>query len=104
MSHTAVGKLKPTDTCSYQQQDLMSGAASAASARLSLRRRRNIKQLTRLTVVLDDHSANHQLMASNPVVASYDILAVVPMTEKVFQCTFIFENRLLYGQCADAGM
>lgn len=87
VNHIVAGKLSPQDACSYKAVDLASGPASATSVKLALRDRRNLRQLTRLTVILADHTANHQLTASNPVVASYDLLAVTPTTEKTFLCT-----------------
>ncbi|KAF9954583.1 Ribonuclease P protein subunit p30 [Mortierella alpina] len=45
----------------------------------------NLKQYTRLTLVVDDISQNYGLNTGNPGVASYDILAVQPTNEKLFQ-------------------
>ena len=42
------------------------------------------RQHTRLTVVADDVSQVQSLLAPNPVSGSYDILAVQPLTERVF--------------------
>lgn len=44
-----------------------------------------IRQYTRLTIVMDDPQQNYGLNAKNTVAQSYDILAVEPKTEKVFQ-------------------
>nr|KAJ3419728.1 Ribonuclease P protein subunit p30 [Polyrhizophydium stewartii] len=40
---------------------------------------------TRLSVVLDNPSHNYSISSGSPIVASYDILAVHPKTEKLFQ-------------------
>ncbi|KAF9304161.1 hypothetical protein BGZ74_002248 [Mortierella antarctica] len=45
----------------------------------------NLKQFSRLTLVVDDVSQNYGLNANNPSVLSYDILAVQPTNEKLFQ-------------------
>ncbi|KAF9216508.1 hypothetical protein CPC16_002805 [Podila verticillata] len=45
----------------------------------------NLKQYSRLTLVVDDVSQNYGLNANNPSVLSYDILAVQPTNEKLFQ-------------------
>ncbi|CAO3564361.1 unnamed protein product [Mortierella alpina] len=45
----------------------------------------NLKQYTRLTLVVDDISQNYGLNTGNPGVSSYDILAVQPTNEKLFQ-------------------
>ncbi|KAF9405472.1 hypothetical protein BGZ94_003526 [Podila epigama] len=45
----------------------------------------NIKQYSRLTLAVDEISQNYGLNASNPSVLSYDILAVQPTNEKLFQ-------------------
>jgi RNase P/RNase MRP subunit p30 len=53
------------------------------------------QQYTRITIPLEDHAGAHQLVrlhqafptpqsSSNPIVKSYDILAVVPQNEKTF--------------------
>ncbi|KAG0335577.1 hypothetical protein BG000_007404 [Podila horticola] len=44
-----------------------------------------LKQFSRLTLVVDDVSQNYGLNANNPSVLSYDILAVQPTNEKLFQ-------------------
>ncbi|KAF9581924.1 Ribonuclease P protein subunit p30 [Lunasporangiospora selenospora] len=44
-----------------------------------------LKQYSRLTLVLEDTSQNYGLSGNNPQVLSYDILAVQPTTEKMFQ-------------------
>ncbi|KAI8601667.1 RNase P subunit p30-domain-containing protein [Dissophora ornata] len=45
----------------------------------------NVKQYSRLTLVVDDISQNYGLNTNNPGVSSYDILAVQPTNEKLFQ-------------------
>ncbi|KAG0266091.1 hypothetical protein BG011_003299 [Mortierella polycephala] len=45
----------------------------------------NLKQYSRLTLVVDDISQNYGLNTNNPAVSSYDILAVQPTSEKLFQ-------------------
>ncbi|KAH7056827.1 ribonuclease P/MRP protein subunit RPP1 [Linnemannia elongata] len=45
----------------------------------------NLKQYSRLTLVVDDISQNYGLNTNNPSIASYDILAVNPTNEKLFQ-------------------
>ncbi|KAG0327467.1 hypothetical protein BGZ99_007551 [Dissophora globulifera] len=45
----------------------------------------NLKQYSRLTLVVDDISQNYGLNTNNPSVSSYDILAVQPTNEKLFQ-------------------
>ncbi|KAJ3282112.1 hypothetical protein HDU76_008774, partial [Blyttiomyces sp. JEL0837] len=45
----------------------------------------SFKQLSRFTLIVDDHAANYNLTASNPKLQSYDLLAVQPTTEKSFQ-------------------
>ncbi|KAG0092811.1 hypothetical protein BGZ92_008522 [Podila epicladia] len=45
----------------------------------------NLKQFSRLTLVVDDVSQNYGLNANNPSVLAYDILAVQPTNEKLFQ-------------------
>ncbi|KAK3818386.1 MAG: ribonuclease P protein subunit p30-like protein [Benniella sp.] len=44
----------------------------------------NLKQYSRLTLVVDDASQNYGLNTGNPAIASYDIIAVQPTTEKLF--------------------
>ncbi|KAG0043761.1 hypothetical protein BGZ83_011059 [Gryganskiella cystojenkinii] len=45
----------------------------------------NLKQYSRLTLVADDISQNYGFNTNNPAVSSYDILAVQPTSEKMFQ-------------------
>ncbi|KAF9436862.1 Ribonuclease P protein subunit p30 [Entomortierella beljakovae] len=45
----------------------------------------NMKQYSRLTLVVDDISQNYGLNTSNSAVSSYDIIAVQPTNEKLFQ-------------------
>ncbi|KAF9191022.1 hypothetical protein BGZ51_007855 [Haplosporangium sp. Z 767] len=45
----------------------------------------SLKQYSRLTLVVDDISQNYGLNTNNPAVSSYDILAVQPTNEKLFQ-------------------
>ncbi|KAF9902184.1 hypothetical protein EC991_005197 [Linnemannia zychae] len=45
----------------------------------------NLKQYSRLTLVVDDISQNYGLNTNNPSIAAYDILAVNPTNEKLFQ-------------------
>ncbi|GJJ74653.1 ribonuclease P/MRP protein subunit RPP1 [Entomortierella parvispora] len=45
----------------------------------------SLKQYSRLTLVVDDVSQNYGFNTNNPVVSSYDILAVQPTNEKTFQ-------------------
>ncbi|KNC99129.1 uncharacterized protein SPPG_05388 [Spizellomyces punctatus DAOM BR117] len=45
---------------------------------------KEFQQLSRLTVILEDISANYQLTVNNPNVASYDLIAVQPTNEKLF--------------------
>ncbi|KAJ3055906.1 Ribonuclease P protein subunit p30 [Rhizophlyctis rosea] len=44
-----------------------------------------LRQLTRLTIIADDQNSNYQLNNTNPVLNSYDILAIRPTTERLFQ-------------------
>ncbi|KAI8920974.1 ribonuclease P/MRP protein subunit RPP1 [Powellomyces hirtus] len=43
------------------------------------------QQLTRLTVVVDDIAANYQLNSNNAHLLTYDLIAVQPTSEKLFQ-------------------
>ncbi|KAF9171817.1 hypothetical protein BGX21_001108 [Mortierella sp. AD011] len=45
----------------------------------------NLKQYSRLTLVVDDISQNYGLNTGNPAISSYDIIAVQPTNEKLFQ-------------------
>ncbi|KAG0368339.1 RNase P subunit p30-domain-containing protein [Gamsiella multidivaricata] len=45
----------------------------------------NLKQYSRLTLVVDDISQNYGLNTGNPGVSTYDIIAVQPTNEKLFQ-------------------
>ncbi|KAJ3156195.1 Ribonuclease P protein subunit p30 [Geranomyces michiganensis] len=45
----------------------------------------HFEQLTRLTIVVDDVAANYKINSTNPAHMSYDLLAVQPTNEKVFQ-------------------
>ncbi|KAF9899879.1 hypothetical protein BX616_002797, partial [Lobosporangium transversale] len=45
----------------------------------------NLKQYSRLTLVVDDVSQNYGLNTGNPTISSYDIIAVQPTNEKLFQ-------------------
>jgi len=47
--------------------------------------RQSFRQLSRLTVCIDDPSQIHSLNSSDPVLRSYDILAVRPTTEDLLQ-------------------
>ncbi|CAG8438684.1 3550_t:CDS:2 [Funneliformis caledonium] len=44
-----------------------------------------IEQLTRVTVVIEDASQNYGLTSANSATSSYDIVAVQPTSEKIFQ-------------------
>ncbi|CAG8483261.1 5286_t:CDS:2 [Paraglomus brasilianum] len=44
-----------------------------------------IKQYTRLTVVIDDPGQNYGLTSTNSTISSYDLVAVQPTNEKLFQ-------------------
>lgn len=44
-----------------------------------------IRQYTRITIIVEDTAATYKLTASNSVLQAYDIVAVQPTTEKVFQ-------------------
>jgi RNase P/RNase MRP subunit p30 len=47
--------------------------------------RKQLKQYSRLSIHLDDNSQLYTLTANNPILLSYDIVAVCPSNEKLFQ-------------------
>ncbi|KAI8827043.1 RNase P subunit p30-domain-containing protein [Fimicolochytrium jonesii] len=49
------------------------------------KRTEGFQQLSRLTVIADDTSANYQLTSANSNPVSYDLIAVQPTNEKLFQ-------------------
>ncbi|KAJ3038937.1 Ribonuclease P protein subunit p30 [Rhizophlyctis rosea] len=44
-----------------------------------------LRELSRITIIAEDASQNYQLNGSNANINSYDIVAIRPMTEKLFQ-------------------
>ncbi|KAI9089585.1 ribonuclease P/MRP protein subunit RPP1 [Phlyctochytrium arcticum] len=44
-----------------------------------------IQQLSRLTIQIEESNTNYQMMKDNAILASFDLLAVQPSTEKAFQ-------------------
>lgn len=66
-------------------------AAQKALQQVVLRKRtaKDIRQLTRLTVIGEDGSALQEAFSQTEITTSYDILAVQPMNEKALQlaCT-----------------
>jgi hypothetical protein len=58
-------------------------------------------QLTRLTVAADEPAAAAQLLgpAPSPITASYDLLAVQPLSERVFQQARHFRLLLKHFSC-----
>ena len=47
---------------------------------------RQLAQVSRLTIALEEAATAAQLLgAANPITASYDLLAVQPLSERVFQ-------------------
>ncbi|RUO97001.1 RNase P subunit p30-domain-containing protein [Jimgerdemannia flammicorona] len=69
LSHTITGKVAPNHACPIRK----------------LEGPWNIHQLTRLNVIIEDMAQNYGLNSNNPTVNAYDILAVQPTTEKLFQ-------------------
>ncbi|KAF9969007.1 hypothetical protein BGZ73_008846, partial [Actinomortierella ambigua] len=69
-NHEITGKLPPQHVNPIQKLDLPGV---------------NLKQLSRLTLVVDDMSQNYGLNTSNQAVSSYDLVAVQPTNEKLFQ-------------------
>ena len=66
----------------------------------TLRRQPTLSQLTRLTLVTEDPSAASQAFTgTHPAAASYDLLAVQPLSERVLQqaSTVIFPYSNCFG-------
>eukprot|EP00126_Sphaerothecum_destruens_P015593 Sdes_comp9622_c0_seq1m1102 len=67
-------------------------------------RQKNFRQLSRLTILLQDSSQTYGLHSGNSCLSTYDILSVIPENEKVFQIacssleidiiTFDFSKRI----------
>jgi len=47
--------------------------------------KKDIKQYSRLTIIINDASQNYALNSNNETISAYDILAVQPQNEKIFQ-------------------
>ena len=82
------------------------GVAEALRSQQSLIRNggaapRQLAQVSRLTVALEEAAAAAQLLgAPNPITASYDLLAVQPLSERVFQQ--VHSNKTsIRGSCLD---
>ncbi|KAK9918607.1 hypothetical protein WJX75_005327 [Coccomyxa subellipsoidea] len=100
-SHAVNDRLVDRDRCTQQPIEAATlaavgpGVAEALRSQQGLIRNggaapRQLAQLSRLTVALEEAAAAAQLLgASNPITASYDLLAVQPLSERVFQqaCT-----------------
>jgi ribonuclease P/MRP protein subunit RPP1 len=84
---TVVGKPGPADACRMELPDLP--ATQPRPLALLSQRRDRFDVRSRLNLVADDASAFHMLSSSNTIVMSYDLVAVLPTNEKVFQaaCT-----------------
>jgi len=47
--------------------------------------KKDIKQFSRLTIIINDASQNYALNSNNETISAYDIIAVQPQNEKIFQ-------------------
>jgi len=86
-NYTLTRKVKPTDVCPIQPVELDSKVMIGSQVGL-LRPKSSpttFQQKKRLTVHLDDASQVHTLNASNPALRSYDLIAVRPSSERLFQ-------------------
>eukprot|EP01125_Pyxidicula_operculata_P016394 TRINITY_DN562_c0_g1_i1.p1 TRINITY_DN562_c0_g1~~TRINITY_DN562_c0_g1_i1.p1 ORF type:complete len:310 (+),score=40.97 TRINITY_DN562_c0_g1_i1:42-971(+) len=80
VNHLVSGKLTNNEICKFSPVQLPNESlnqlrTSADSAKF--------KQLSRITIVLDEHTQFHNLISSNPVIRSYDLVAVRPTNEKL---------------------
>jgi len=85
VNHTVPGKLTAKDTNSIPKIESADITDVKAQGVLKSTNRKTLKQLSRLTVVVENASINSFLHQNNPIVQSYDILAVQPMNEKALQ-------------------
>ncbi|ORY01412.1 ribonuclease P protein subunit p30 [Basidiobolus meristosporus CBS 931.73] len=77
LNNTVVGKIGQNNVNPFRKMDIPDVSGKGF--------RKNFRVLSRLSVVVEDISQNYELNANNPVVSSYDIVAVQPTTEKLFQ-------------------
>ncbi|ORX50653.1 PHP domain-like protein [Piromyces finnis] len=47
--------------------------------------KKDIKQYSRLTIIMNDASQNYSLNSNNETISAYDIIAIQPQNEKIFQ-------------------
>ena len=87
-THTVGKKLSPADTCAIKKVVLSQPPPPAATQLHCLRVQRDpacyFQQFTRINVPLDDQGAVPALNPTNPVLRSFDVVAVRPSTEKLF--------------------
>ncbi|GAQ90373.1 Ribonuclease [Klebsormidium nitens] len=98
-NHTVAGRMMTSDdTCKSQPVKLESAIAAAAGVAGAARSLQSIgadrsgpgfQQLNRITMVIEDASQASSLSSANPVLASYDIVAVEPTNARTFMqaCT-----------------
>eukprot|EP00850_Spirogloea_muscicola_P003140 SM000012S25402 [mRNA] locus=s12:922924:925913:+ [translate_table: standard] len=93
LNHAVSGPMSEADACRLKQLDFQSvlaaapGVAEGARWHQGLLTRspaRESKQLTRITVSTDDTSHSSALNSGNLVLASYDLVAIQPLSQKVF--------------------
>ncbi|CAG8656771.1 15062_t:CDS:2, partial [Acaulospora morrowiae] len=76
-NHTVTGKINQSNVNPIKKLDFDDISNS--------NQKQKIEQLTRITVVIEDASQNIGLTSTNNAISSYDIFAVQPTNEKLFQ-------------------
>ncbi|KAG9304642.1 hypothetical protein G9A89_020206 [Geosiphon pyriformis] len=83
-NHILTGKKSAKITNPIQKIETHEAPSSTATPS-RFQEKPSIQQMTRLTIIIDDPSQNYNLTASNQTLSTYDLLAVQPMNEKLFQ-------------------
>ncbi|BDA47015.1 Ribonuclease P protein subunit p30 [Coccomyxa sp. Obi] len=109
-SHIAADRLIDKDRCTQRPLEAATLAAAGPGVTEALRCQqglirdggaapRQLLQVSRLTVAVEEAAAAAQLLGGpNPITASYDLLAVQPLSERVFQqaCTTLVVDVITF--------